>query len=151
MSKIKSITQKTYNNLPAGFEIVIDDNGKDINGVISGKDTKSDKNLKVGDEVTYTIVAWKGKNNKEIPFATIKKLDGAVSVSNTPSIPIPTSNRNSLPSNVVNDKKVEACFRAMSDVMGAFSEEKLPWEKVKPYYNELRQAFWDDIDSLYSK
>lgn len=78
MSTIKSITPTMYNNQPdGGFDVVITDGSKEVKGSIGKKDTKSDKGLAVGEEVTYSENPWTSPKGNTVNFLTVKRASSA--------------------------------------------------------------------------
>ena len=143
MAKIKSITPRFYNNAPDGFEVVVTDGTREITGTISRKDTKSDKNLQAGEDVIVVEKPWT-KGNLTINFLTITRAQNA-SKSDPPVPP-----RLALVGNTLQGLKAEACMRAMEYVIGAFRDERIPWEEVGKKQRECAAILCAELDGIFT-
>lgn len=160
MATIKSITPRFYNNAPDGFEVVVTDGAREIVGTISKKDTKSDKNLQAGDNVTVVEKPWT-KGTLTINFLTINRIpqNTPISSPSTPPAPPeqkspksdpPVSSRLALVGNTLQGLKAEACMRAMEYVINAFSNERITWEQVGEKQKECAAILCSELDGIFT-
>ena len=151
-TKVKSITPKTYEGKVTGYSIVLE------NGTEGYLDDKgSDKELKVGESVDFTLVVKKNKKGNDYNLLTLKRA-GYTPPIITPS-PANEVSRH-LHEDVVLLKadapeilklKAGASIKALEFVVNAFIADRITYDKIKDYYTELKGYLFDSIDESTGK
>ena len=147
MAKITKLEEKTFQGKHTGWKVSID------NAPLENMDEKnSDKNLREGDEVTFTVEDYVSKKGNHSNLLTVKRASGTSSApQQTPSI---TPQRPAIHVGSGKSKeelKVEAAVEIMKVVLSAFYEGKIETGKVAPDQREYVTLVWSEIDEVFDK
>lgn len=146
MTKITKYEPKTYQGKINGYKVELSDG---VSGNLSEKD--SDKGLKAGDEVTYTITDYVSKRGNHSNLLTIKKAIGGTSTPPPSGSGVSLPNKTPLSVSTKIDHKVEAAIKAMEFCMDTFAREKFEWDVVISKQKEVVSTLWSEIDAIYAE
>jgi hypothetical protein len=143
MAKITVLEQKTFQGKPSGFKVTLD-NG--TTGNLTEKE--SDEGLKVGDEVTCTLIPYTSKKGVQSNLLGLRKMQP--SAAQTPPPPPPL--RPAINVGVGKSKeelKVEATISVAEVLIKGFCEGKLESAQVSINVKEFGRLLWSEIEEIY--
>ena len=144
MTTIKTITPKTYQGKVTGHSIELSDG---VSGYLDDKG--SDKDLKTGEGVFYSLAVKQNKQGKDYNLLTLKRASSTSQPAQSPAPNIPKP-INAPATGSIPEFKAQASLRAMEFVVNAYIADKIPWDQIKPNYLELRGYLWDGVDECNS-
>lgn len=151
MAKITKLEEKTFNNKHTGWKVSID------NGPLENMNEKeSDKGLREGDEVTFTVEDYVAKSTgRHSNLLTVKLASNTQATPSTQSAPTqPNLQRPAIHVGAGKSKeevKAEASTRILLQVLDAVYNGRIDSAKVASELKEWDQLLWAEIDECYSK
>ena len=149
-TRLKGLEAKTYQGKVTGHKVTLE-NG--VEGYLDDKN--SDKEIKLGDEVDYTVEVKQNKTTKkDYNLLTLKKIVSERSQNEMKISEVQTFTETKptlTPTGAweVNKIKAEACTRLMIKAMDMFDENKLDWDAVAEKQKYVTQLVWGEIDEIY--
>ncbi len=149
MAKITVLEQQFKDGKPSGYKVALDDNTM---GYLVEKD--SDKGLRVGDVVSYSVDIPAGKTYKKI---TIKLAQAQPSSAPAPQPqPVPqrafaTPTAQVAPPRGIKELKVDAAVSAMEFAFTAYCEGKIDYPKIPETQRDAVTILWKEIDEIFSE
>jgi hypothetical protein len=142
MTTITKIEQQFKDNKPSGYKVNLSDGSW---GYLVEKD--SDKDLKDGEEVTFTAETPTGKSYKKL---TIKRAGAQQqqSSSNPPQPPKPQIHVGTGKSK--EELKADAAIRMAEVVIEAFFNDKVEAANVEPRTREYTKLLLTEIDEIFA-
>lgn len=146
MTTITSITPKTYDGKITGYSVVLSDG---VNGYLDDK--ASDKDLKQGEQVTYTSANKTNKKGGTYILLSIRRGSSVATPQPSSGMGLPV--KTPLPVQSKVDHKIEAALRSMEYCMKVYGEERqgFDWDVVLSKQREIVQTLWSEIDEIYSE
>ena len=148
MAKITVLEQKTFQGKPSGFKVTLD-NG--TTGNLTEKE--SDEGLKVGDEVTCTLIPYTSKKGVQSNLLGLRKVQQTAA--QTPPAPPPSQPQQIRPAINVGlgkskeELKVEATLCVAEVLIKGFCEGKLESAQVSINVKEFSRLLWSEIEEIY--
>jgi len=115
--------------------------------------------FKEGEEVSYTCEVKKSTRGEYNLFTFTRAQNASISSPSaspvppeqkTPKSDPPVPPRLALVGNTLQGLKAEACMRAMEYVIGAFRDERIPWEEVGKKQRECAAILCAELDGIFT-
>lgn len=151
MAKITVLEQQFKDGKPSGYKVALDDNTM---GYLVEKD--SDKGLRVGDVVSYSVDIPAGKTYKKLTLRLVQPVMAAPLTAPSvvpPSAPkaFATPTAQVTPPRGIKELKVDAAVSAMEFAFTAYCEGKIDYPKIPETQRDAVTILWKEIDEIFSE
>jgi hypothetical protein len=146
MAKITVFDQQFKDGKPSGYKVALDDNTA---GYLVEKD--SDKGLKVGDVVNYTVDIPAGKTYKKLTLKLAQTTPPAASAPPPTPKPFNAPLAQVAPPKSIKELKVDAAISAMEFAFTAYCEGKIDYPKIPETQRDAVTILWKEIDEVFSE